>query len=36
MPKEGESTKGYDIDGGLEQTPGLPKKNYKPGWANKL
>ena len=33
MPKEGESTKGYDVGGGLEQTPGLGNKNYKPSWS---
>jgi hypothetical protein len=33
MPKEGESTQGYDCGGGLEQTDGLSKKNYKPSWA---
>lgn len=26
MPKEGESTTGRDVGGGLEQTPGLDKK----------
>lgn len=34
MPMEGDDVKGSDVKGGLEQTPGLRKKNYKPGWAN--
>jgi hypothetical protein len=33
MPKEGESTTGHDVGGGLEQTPGLDKKNYRPSWS---
>ena len=33
MPKEGDSCAGFDCGGGLEQTPGLSKKNYKPSWA---
>jgi hypothetical protein len=33
MPKEGDPTAGFDAKGGLEQTPGLPKKNYRPGWS---
>jgi len=34
MPKEGGKTKDNDVKGGLEETPGLNKRNYKPGWAN--
>lgn len=33
MPKEGESTEGYDVGGGLESTAGLLKRNYRPSWA---
>jgi hypothetical protein len=33
MPKEGDDVQGYDVAGGLEQTPGLPRRNYRPGWA---
>ncbi len=35
MPKEGDSCKGFDCSGGLEQTEGLSKRNYRPGWAAK-
>jgi len=34
MPEEGESTAGFDIKGGLELTPGLTRKNYRPGYVN--
>lgn len=38
MPKKGDERKPgfkkFDTKGGLEKTPGLPKENYKPGWAN--
>jgi len=30
---EGDVTTGYDVAGGLEQTPSLPKQNYRPGWS---
>jgi hypothetical protein len=33
MPKEGDNTTGFDVGGGLEQTPGLSKKNYRPKWS---
>lgn len=33
MPKEGEDTTGYDVGGGLEWTPGLDERNYRPSWA---
>ena len=33
MPKEGESTDGYSVGGGLEWTPGLEDRNYRPSWA---
>ena len=33
MPTDGDNTAGFDVGGGLEQTPGLPKKNYRPGWS---
>ena len=36
MPMEGESTTNYDVGGGLEQTPGLPNRNYCPGWSKTL
>lgn len=36
MPKEGGDTSGYDTDGGLEQTEGLNRRNYRPGWAVEL
>jgi hypothetical protein len=39
MPKEGESTEGIDVSGGLESVPGVtdgqgkPVKNYAPGFS---
>ena len=33
MPRQGQSTDGYDVGGGLEETPGLNSPNYRPGWA---
>lgn len=33
MPMEDDSIRGFDTSGGLEQTPGISKKNYRPGWA---
>ena len=33
MPKEGEDTSNNDTSGGLERTPGLDRRNYRPGWA---
>ncbi len=33
MPKEGEDTSGYDVGGGLEWTPGLDERNYRPSWS---
>ncbi|MCR4317954.1 MAG: hypothetical protein NUW37_16545 [Planctomycetes bacterium] len=33
MPQEGEPTEGSDVGGGLEQTPGLGQRNYRPGWS---
>lgn len=33
MPKEGEDTSGYDTGGGLEWTPGLDDRNYRPSWS---
>jgi hypothetical protein len=34
MPKQGESTAGYDVGGGLEQVAGLNQQSYRPGWVN--
>lgn len=40
MPKKGDDTHGRDVQGGLEQVPGVlgpdnrPIQNYRPGWAN--
>lgn len=34
MPREDGDTKGWDVGGGLEQTPGLDSRNYSPGFAN--
>jgi hypothetical protein len=36
MPKEGESSEGFDVAGGLEQSGTLSKKNFRPSWANTL
>jgi hypothetical protein len=36
MPKEGESTTGFDVGGGLHAVPGLAKKVYFPSWTTKL
>ena len=36
MPMEGDSTKGFDVGGGLENTPGLKRANYRPMWATKF
>ena len=33
MPMEGDDTTGFDVGGGLEQTPGLAQRNYRPGWS---
>jgi hypothetical protein len=33
MPKEGQKTGGSDVGGGLEQVPGMSKRNYRPRWA---
>ena len=33
MPREGESTHGADVGGGLEQVVGLPYRPYRPAWA---
>ncbi len=39
MPKEGESTQGFDVGNELETVPGvmgknrLPARNYKPRWS---
>jgi hypothetical protein len=33
MPMEGDTVRGFDISGGLEQTLGLRRQNYRPGWA---
>ena len=33
MPRQGQPTAGYDVGGGLEETPGLNSPNYRPGWA---
>ena len=30
---EGDATGGFDVGGGLEQTTGLAKRNYRPRWA---
>jgi len=34
MPLEGDPIAGYDVGGDLERTPGLPRANYRPSWAN--
>ena len=36
MPKEGEPTRGYDVAGGLEKTPGVAKRNWSPGWSKTM
>ncbi len=33
MPRRGQPTHGYDVGGGLEETPGLNTPNFRPGWA---
>lgn len=33
MPMEGQDIAGRDVKGGLEQIPGQPVRNYRPGWA---
>lgn len=33
MPADGDSTDGYDVDGGLEWVPGLDERHYRPGWG---
>ncbi len=33
MPKEGESTTGFDVGGGLHQVPGITKQVYFPSWT---
>ena len=33
MPKEGESTRGFDVGGGLRNVPGIAEKVYFPSWA---
>ena len=33
MPKEGQTTTGFDVGGGLELVPPLKEKNYRPSWA---
>lgn len=32
MPKEGDSTKGFDVKGGLIEVEGIEKKVYSPSW----
>lgn len=34
MPHEGDNTAGYDVGGGLEDTPGLDDRNYAPSWVD--
>ena len=36
MPREGASTAGYDVSGGLEQVAGLSYRTYRPGWATTM
>jgi hypothetical protein len=36
MPKEGESTTGFDVGGGLQEVPGISKKVYFPSWTKQL
>ena len=36
MPKEGESTTGFDVGGGLHQVSGLPERVYFPSWTQDL
>ena len=36
MPKEGESTKGFDVGGGLHRVSGLTKRVYFPSWTEQL
>ncbi len=33
MPKQGESTTGFDVEGGLHVVPGIAKKVYFPSWT---
>jgi len=36
MPKEGQSTKKFDVKGGLELVPPLKVRNYRPGFAKTM
>lgn len=36
MPKEGDSTGGYNVGGGLEKVPGLSERNYRPDWSRTM
>jgi len=36
MPKEGESTEGFDVGGGLHEVPGIEKRVYFPSWTTTL
>ena len=36
MPKEGESTTGFDIGGGLHEVPAIAKKVYFPSWTQTM
>lgn len=36
MPKEGQSTAGYDVASGLEMVPPLQARNYAPSWAKTM
>lgn len=33
MPKEGESTTGFDVEGGLDEVSGITKRVYFPSWT---
>jgi hypothetical protein len=36
MPKEGQSTTGFDVGGGLESVPPLSVRTYAPSWVNTM
>ena len=36
MPKEGQSTEGFDVGGGLHEVPGLTVRVHFPSWTNTL
>jgi hypothetical protein len=36
MPKEGDSTDGFDVNGGLHEVPGIDRKVYFPSWTTTM